>query len=254
MTVTIPALEACEFVIGETADKWAGRCYEISCKFVDAGLVPGGVAVYGHWLGPVHPNSHFGKLPTSRAPFVRHGWIYVEKSDTVVDPTRWTFDARPPSIFVGRVPDGDGLDPCEDCGLIEEEHGDDGVDDNCGDYHAERWPYDEGGNEIRAAFQSEPPVPRPEEVRLPFRVEGSTAMHLRKLLRQADISALTERQLLWLANLAYPVLGTPEMVAATYEAICAAGDEPGARFNRFIELIPLDNRKKAAREGGFARE
>ena len=252
MTVKVPTLAQCEHVIGEKAEAWAGRCYEIACKFVDAGLVPGGVAVYGHWTGRVHPDSHFGNR--ARMPFMQHGWIYVEDDDIVVDPTRRAFEAKAPYIFVEKVPDGDGLDPCDDCGLIEEEHGDDGVDDNCGDYHVERWPYDEGGNEMRAALQSPPPVPQPTDKLFTFKVEGSTALHLRGLLKQADISALTEKQIFWLANLAYSVLGTPEMVAETYEAICAAGDEPGVPYSRFIELIPIDNRKKAAREGGFQRE
>lgn len=240
--IKIPSVEECARVLGEPAEKWAGRCYEIAHLFVDAGLVPGGVAVYGHWTGPIHPASRFAGRRTLG--FTQHGWVWVEDEGVVVDPTRWAFEMRTPYVYVGEEPNDWGVVPCADCGFLEEEH-DDGRDD-CGGYQFPDWPYDEGGNAWRAATLPDKPapVPGPDEPRFTLKLEGTAAQAVAVLLGQADGTIATDKQIFWLANLPYQLLG--DGAAQVYEAICAAADY-------FAGFIPYDNQIKAAREGGFKR-
>ena len=244
----LPKLEECEKALGEKAEAWVARCYEISCRIVAAGLVKG-VAVYGHWLGPVHPKSHFAGKPR---PFVQHGWILTDDGE-VLDPTRWVFEAAKPYLYVGTEPDDWSVTPCRDCGLLDEEHDDDGPPDHCGNYRPELWPYDEGGNQWREAMQvtKPPPVPKKGEERNAFKVSPDVAIFVAGLLGEGDGSKLTTAQIFWLANLPYTTFAKAcggRAVREVYEAICDASDE-----GYFIEFIPLDNRTKAKREAGFAR-
>jgi hypothetical protein len=86
----------CEKAIGEKAEKWKGRCYEIACAIDDAGLTPGAIPRYGHWHGPVNPDGYFGNY-THIPP--RHGWLELEDG-SVLDPTKWVFLDCKPHIFV----------------------------------------------------------------------------------------------------------------------------------------------------------
>ncbi len=45
-------LKEAEIAIGIPAARWEGRCFEIASELVAAGVVKG-VAVYGHWNGPI---------------------------------------------------------------------------------------------------------------------------------------------------------------------------------------------------------
>lgn len=79
--------------IGIPATQWAGRCHEIAGKILQAKLASGKLR-YGHWTGPIHPESLFAGRP-----FTHHGWI--EDSGSIVDPTRWAFEYKLPYIYVG---------------------------------------------------------------------------------------------------------------------------------------------------------
>ena len=243
-------LKSCEKAIGEPASAWVARCYEIAVKIVEAKLVPGGVAVYGHWLGPISSRSHFA----SRAGigFTPHGWIYVEDEGLVIDPTRWAFEAVTPYIYNGYEPDDWNIVPCKTCGLLNEEHGERGPADNCWNYVLEPWPYDEGGNKWRAAVCRAKPVPKAKKgaKRLGLKLSADVAMFVGGLLGQPDGTRATDEQIFWLANLPYQQIAGAighRAVREIYDAICDAG-------SYFIEFIPIDNRTKAKRETGFARE
>jgi len=193
------------------APTWAGRCFEISNLIVDAGILPrGSVAVYGHFLGKVHPESYFGKLRHG-TPFIQHGWVNLPDG-RIFDPTRWTFEKRLPYLFVGP---------------------------NQGEY-------DEGGNEWRRAMGRPRPAWDPGEKRFHFTPEDLPTDawgHVERLLRldyendEQKPGTLCYSQLAWLANAPYQSL-SPH-AHQIYCALEALGE--GA-------LIPIDNRRKAQRE------
>jgi hypothetical protein len=244
----IPSLEACEKAIGEPASAWVARCYEISCKIVEAKLVPGGAAVYGHWLGPIAPRSHFADRANTG--FVPHGWIYVENEGLVIDPTRWAFEARTPYLFSGYEPE-ETTTPCKHCEMLQCEHDWLGANDECGMYEPALWPYDEGGNCWRAAVARGKPVPKPkkDDKRLALKLSTDVATFVGGLLGQPDGARATAEQIFYLANLPYQQIAGAigyRAVREIYEAICDAG-------SYFIEFIPIDNRTKAKREAGFTR-
>lgn len=73
---------------------WPGNCYAVATSMVRCKVVKGR-AVYGNYLGAIHPASMFhGK------PVVRHGWV-VQKDGLIVDPTRWVFESADPYVYVG---------------------------------------------------------------------------------------------------------------------------------------------------------
>lgn len=81
-------------IIGLHPKVWAGQCYGIALALVEHNLVDG-VARYGHWLGPIAPNTLF-----SNKGLVQHGW--VERPDGfIIDPTRWVFEGTLPYIYEG---------------------------------------------------------------------------------------------------------------------------------------------------------
>jgi len=250
----IPTLRECEKAIGEPATAWVSRCYEIARKIVDTGLVSrerglDGVAVYGHWVGPISPRSHFADR--AKLGFVQHGWIYVEAHGMVIDPTRWVFEAKQPYLYIEYEP-ADGYERCKHCQMLKCEHDFLGANDECDHYEPEEWPYDEGGNQWREAMQisKPPPKPKAKAKRLCLKLDALVAAHVGALLGQPDGTRMTNEQIFWLANLPYRTLmGNlgPQAVKTIYEAICDAG-------SYFIEFIPIDNRTKAKREAGFARD
>ncbi len=247
----IPTLQECEKAVGEPASAWVARCFEIASKIVDAGLVSrkrglGGEAVYGHWVGPISPRSHFAERRALG--FTQHGWIHVEAHGMVIDPTRWVFEAKAPYLYVEHEP-AEGLERCKHCQRLHEEH--DFFDDECDNFDAELWPYDEGGNRWREAMQLKKPAPKakPGDKLLKLALDADGALFVGLLLGQLDGKRLTAEQVFYLANLPYSVLareGLPRL-RMIYDAICDAG-------SYFIEFIPYDNRVKAKREAGFARK
>lgn len=180
----VPTLAQCEAAVGEPASAWVSRCYEIASKICDAGIVDGS-PVYGHWVGPIAPGSHFARF--SDYPFVRHGWV-LQHNDRVCDPTRWVFEGAEPYIYVG-----------------EPDH------------------YDEGGDAHRAAMCEGRPPPRPEGPRKEVNISGVAEVWLRTMfgLRERE-TRLAPNQLFYVANLPYralwEVLG-PAGLRAVYEAI-----------------------------------
>jgi hypothetical protein len=252
--VKIPTLAECEKAIGEPASSWTARCYEISCKIVKAGLVSrkrglGGEAVYGHWLGPVSPRSHFADRKRT-LPFIPHGWIWVESHSMVIDPTRWVFEAHTPYLFADYETDETTV-RCKHCQMLQCEHDFLGANDECILFEPERWPYDEGGNAWRAAIHIHRPAPEPKakDKRFKLKLSKDVAILVGGLLGQRDSTKATAEQIFWLSNLPYQQIAGgigPRAVKEVYDAICDAG-------SYYIEFIPLDNRVKAKREAGFSR-
>jgi hypothetical protein len=241
----LPSLAQCEKAIGEKAEKWVARCYEISCAIVAAGLVDG-EAVYGHWIGDVAPGSHFAER--GRLPFIPHGWILL-KDGRVLDPTRWVFEDVDPYLYVGEEPDHWGVTPCANCRLLKEEHRDGGPEDQCEMFEIEKWPYDEGGNGWREVTTHGRPIPVPEGPRKKSGLSGWTAAWVAAILKDGDVSTLAMNQLFYLANLSYQTIKQavgPAGVKMIYDAI-ADLDETSICF------IPADNANRARRECGFDR-
>lgn len=164
--VTIKQIEE---AFGLPVKEWAGKCYQVACAAAE--LIPGSTAVYGHFLGEVHPSSIFA----GRAMFVQHGWV-VLKNGRVLDPTRWAFEGKKPYLYVGK-------------------------DDV----------YDEGGNQLRAAMQGGPPRFDPEEKTyevtkgiLPTKAWNwlEKALGLDQILDdEYEPGMVTEEQLRWVAHL-----------------------------------------------------
>lgn len=241
----LPTLAECEKAIGEPASAWVSRCYEISCKIVEAKLVRG-EAVYGHWTGPVHKDSHFARYAS--APFIRHGWILLEDG-RVLDPTRWVFEAAEPYLFVAEPPDHWSVTPCANCGLLKEEHRDGGPEDQCEMFEVEQWPYDEGGDKMRQALERERPRPIPQGPRKKVKLDKAKAW-VAGVLDDPDPTKLTDNQLFYLANLSYATIKGyvgPEGVREIYTAIAD-------RTDTSICWIPIDNQNRARRECGFDRQ
>lgn len=204
-----PTLTEIEAKLGP-AKKWAGRCMEIATACVDHGFVVG-VAVYGHFLGKVHPRSYFGRR--AQAPFIHHGWVQVHgQEDRIFDPTRFAFENVRPYLYRGP---------------------------NNGEY-------DEGGNVFRRATLRPPPPPPPFDpdarvYTLSTRLLPSAVWrHVEKLLG-ADYTdhqpgEVNIDQIFWLANLPYDMLG--DHAPAIYRAIAELG---------MSAAIPIDNLRRAER-------
>lgn len=242
----LPTLAECEKALGEKAETWVARCYEISYRIVAAGLVDG-EAVYGHWLGDVAPRSHFADRG-HRLAFIPHGWILL-KDGRVLDPTRWVFEDVAPYLYIGEEPDHWSVTPCANCKLLKEEHRDDGPEDQCEMFEVEKWPYDEGGNQWRDAVNHGRPAPVPEGPRAKTGIHGWTDTWVASLLGEKSAAELTVNQLFYLANLSYMTMKQgvgPEGVKMIYNAICD-------HHETAISFIPVDNANRARRECGFDR-
>ena len=243
-TIVTPELDitVVEKRIKVPSSKWKGRCFEIASALVDANLVKG-VAVYGHWIGPIARSSHFADR--RQMGFTNHGWVILEDNETVVDPTRWVFEARQPYIFVGKkemecfdFESQDDLDYCcMHCGHVEEEH-DRGFFRKC---LICMWPYDEGGNTLREQMGHPPPDYNPKEnsFRLEKRLSPAALKIVNQLFGKAKRkkNVLSRMQCHWLATQSYDsYCGTAKEI---YDALVAE-DLSG--------LIPYDNRQRAERE------
>jgi len=208
----LPTLAQAEAAIGEPASKWVARCYEIACAIVEAKIVPvGSVAVYGHWLGPIAPGTHFyGRAAMA---FCQHGWVLLPDG-RVLDPTRWVFEGAEPYLYVG-LPDH----------------------------------YDEGGNKLREAMNGSPPRWEPDDKQYDFDKRVLPSTEAWKFIEQLfqleryftddryQPGMLSRRQLSWLANLSPQKLG--EHALPIYRAICKLDQSA---------LIPIDNMRRVERE------
>ena len=184
-------LVAAAELLGEPASAWAGRCYEIATALhraaTGAGFLTGGRVVYGHYRGPVTPDSHFGRR--AAAGWIQHGWIDLGDG-TVLDPTRWAFDGADPYLY-----QGPGAD------------------------------YDEGGDVLRAAMTRPCPTAPGAATTLTLGVPSATwaaAVSAGHLSHLGDGTiAGTGEQLHWLANLSRAELG--DHAAAVYSALETIG-------------------------------
>lgn len=182
----IPSIKVCIKALGPT-EGWKGNCFFIASQLVDKGLVTGGVAVYGHWLGPIAKTSHFG--PRRGMPFCQHGWVLMPDK-SIIDPTRWVFEDVEPYIFHGTNDEG---------------------------Y------YDEGGNEFRMMQIGPPPEYDPEEKHYEITkhvMRSVTWNFVEKILAigtDQEPGLLTLSQIHWLAKLSPERLG--EHQAGVYRAL-----------------------------------
>lgn len=185
----LPTLAQAERALGEPARKWAARCYEIASRIVEAKLCPpGSAAVYGHWLGPVAPGSHFDR--GIRLPFVRHGWVLLPDG-RVLDPTRWAFENVEPYLYTG-----------------PNDH------------------YDEGGSQWHNSRQGTAPSFDPNAHAFDLDIDLHTKTFLKTLL-PSTLTNLSGQlvvdihQLMWLANTDPRKLGVH--APTIFRAICTAG-------------------------------
>lgn len=164
-TVTLAAVR--EAFGGRPTFEWEGNCYAVACAV--APLVEGRPA-YGHWLGTVSPRSPIW-ASRAGASFQRHGWV-VCPDDRILDPTRWSFEARAPYIWLGY--DADDEDAME---------------------------YDEGGQRARRAFRLPPPPDGEYGPPQQLSVDGPCLDVLCGLLGRAEVrNGFTFAQLGWLAS------------------------------------------------------
>jgi hypothetical protein len=189
---------------------WKGNCFGVASAVVETGLVKG-KAVYGHFIGEVHPNSYFGQR--ANLPFVQHGWVVLDDG-RIFDPTRWCFEGDSPYIWCG---ENDGS-------------------------------YDEGGNEFRMAMMRDwPDEPaKPGEKRYKLQLGGDAIRELEEYgaeLVDEEIDGLdydlrdvevTGNQLHWLAN--FPISYLSQQNA--YDLFIQIKEHGLAGF------IPIDNMKK----------
>lgn len=202
-------LEDIEELVGP-ADTWPGRCHEIA--LAAASLIDDGVAVYGHYHGPVDPDGWWGSA--ADRPFIQHGWVKLDNGG-VLDPTRWAFEDDEPELAI----------------FDEWEAEDD---------------YDEGGNRTRAMLMQPPPSWDPSQKTVSLSVPKGTEveMALNTLFGEDQHGSdehggyvVTVRQAGWLANVPY------DMLAPHTKAIYKMLDDAGLGA-----FVPIDNRQRAARE------
>jgi hypothetical protein len=240
--------------IGVQLKDWPGNCYGIASLMVDKGVVTDGVAVYGHWLGQVHPKSMF--YPKWHAiRFCQHGWIRLDSGE-ILDPTRYVFEhIHGPYIYEGN-PDDDAcsdFDPsrdddndCETCGCVDDEHEQGGFFRPCMNC---RSPYDEGGNAVREALMSPYPTEQTGNVYdlewTPLAREVVCALTGRD--PNGDTVRWSARQLMWVANL--PPRRFGDAAEDVYRAIVKAGHQAFIpQDNHEMILGSTRRKKKAARQ------
>lgn len=212
-------MRGAEKLVGLPVADWEGNCFAVASKLAS---YFGGVAVYGHWLGEISPKGYWeGRAGQA---FCNHGWIvlpnergkYGVNCETIVDPTRWSFEAKKPYIWRGK---NDGT-------------------------------YDEGGNKFRMATRGhEPPEDDGEHdsVLVDLLSEESSeesythVAQICKMGRLTNYSAedpyLSRVDAHWLATTDPAVIGW-FIVAEVYEALCKAGCRA---------MIPIDNWKMVDR-------
>jgi hypothetical protein len=179
--------------------EWHGKCFQMACALVKHEIANGD-PVYGHWLGPVDPTGYW--KDTAQLPFHQHGWIIVpDKTGTIIDPTRFSFENVEPYIYIGSS-----------------------------DF------YDEGGNGWRASVQRPCPAYVPPEGAKPYQatrdisaLPPATLDFVLGLMGQPE--GVTTEMLFWLANLVPARLGDHQ--DAIYEFLIGPIDLQAA--------IPIDN-------------
>lgn len=220
---TSVSMKGYEKLTGLTTAEWEGNCFAIATK-----LAPhfGGTAVYGHWLGQINPKGWWKQR--AGGAFCNHGWIvlpnesgkYVQGQETIVDPTRWSFEAKKPYIWQGK---NDGT-------------------------------YDEGGNRFRMAMRGNGAPEDEDDGREPLTIDllsEESYEHVKHICNMGWLSDfspnypfLCHSDACWLANTAPSVIGWWR-VAEVYEALAKAG---------LRASIPTDNWKMVDRYFGLRGE
>jgi len=165
--------------------------------------------VYGHWTGPVSTEGYWRHR--AGLPFIHHGWV-VLPGGNILDPTRWSFEAVEPYIWVG---ENDGN-------------------------------YSEGGNDFRKVCYTARPCPAmDEDARMvQLKLDPPATFHLwlysGGVLAEPDLTScyvLTWEQLFWVANA--PFMDLEPHAREIYQAIIDMKQQA---------LIPIDNRHMAFRD------
>jgi len=187
-SLRLPAAARAARAIGLPVERWAGNCFAVASKFVNAKLVDG-VAVYGHWRGTIDPDSYFADRRC--VGFVQHGWVVGAGAfaGLIVDPTRWVFEATLPYVWAGPL--------------------------NAPEY-------DEGGNVERALRRGPPPALDDVVLSLRLSKDAAAAVLAQGVgVRTRGGAALTRRQLGWLVSGPFDALAPH--TAQVYRAMVAAG-------------------------------
>lgn len=163
---------------------WPGNCYGVACAMLKAGIVRGR-PTYGHYHGFISPLSiPFGHRSGG---FTHHGWI--TRKTTIVDPTRWVFEACDPYIYIGPKDDED---------------------------------YDMGGNRVRHMIMRPPPEFSTQYKS--YTVPGHL-LPFAKMMLKYDSDVICGPQVMWLANLPLDMLG--DMAKPVFEWIANDVGIPG---------------------------
>lgn len=196
-------------VSGKPPKEWEGNCFLMASHMVNHNLIDG-AAVYGHWVGPVVPNSIFFKKKTLSS-FVQHGWVrnsQADPSERIIDPTRWVFEGKRPYIYIG-----------------PSDH------------------YDEGGNQFRRTVYTTAPTlgPSSELVTL-TRLPMAAWKRIQHVLTtcgsfaENPVRTVSLAQLFWIAN------QPPDVFLEHTPAIYLCFERIGRRA-----LIPIDNQRMVER-------
>ena len=155
-----------EEAIGRPFPDWEGNCYGTAVAIVEAGLVEG-KAVYGFWIGKIHPASLFAGRPLTH-----HAWIELPDG-RIFDPTRWCFEVKEPYLFIGT--------------------------------YKENKEYDRGGQEVVKMMRGEYPDYKPDEEQ--FHIPDNIRNPLRDITGLDIQINLSFHQVRWLAHLTPDEIG-----------------------------------------------
>lgn len=180
-------------LIGKDPYLWEGNCFATASQIVEAGLVEeGDRAVYGCYHGDVAADGYWASRSSeaSRAVGLHHGWI-LTTCGYIIDPTRWSFEGRPPYLAI--------IFPDE--ALFDD--------------------YDAGCNRTRMANIG--PCPEPDGRGDPrtLELDEETRIVVDSLIQPREDGTYHDNQVFWLCNLA-PVCFKGRAKEA-YDAIIDAG-------------------------------
>ena len=206
VTLHMPSIADVAAAIGTPVDAWPGKCDHIVHAVLDAGLFPGAKARYGQYAGLVDKKSDL-----AASPWQQHGWIELQDG-TVIDPTRWVFEAADP--YIATIPPGD----------------------------RRQRQYDVGGARHEGRLRGPPPGPHehsPNQKSVtpcPLDTTDPAALAFIRKNFTCEPAQLTIYQVNWLANTSRAELGKAMM--PIYRAIEAAGQKglvPGDLWSAAME-------------------
>lgn len=202
------SVSAIEAKLGLLSERWHGRCYEIAWLITEEHRMVRGRPVYGAYRGQVSPHGYWKFR--AHLTFVRHGWVLLPDG-RILDPTRWSFEAAEPYIWLGGEED-------------------DGFED-----------YDACNDRLRKAMYQDRPCPEEYAHKKFFELPLSHGARLFLFLYSQEVLprplkeeplCLNLMQLAWVANA--PIMDLLPYAPEIYRAIVNAGQRA---------MIPLDNRE-----------